>query len=81
MLLDMRLFEHADFEQAMLRAMEHFLSHGLCVAIIEMDYCVTESLFISVWQRGDACVRRSKKPHLQRQNRLPAFGRLFPDWI
>lgn len=40
----MRLFEHPDFEQAVLRAEEHFRSRGLRAAIIEKDYYVTEAL-------------------------------------
>jgi predicted nucleotidyltransferase component of viral defense system len=40
----MRLFEHADFEQAILRATEHFRERGLRPAIVEKDYYVTEAL-------------------------------------
>lgn len=40
----MRLFEHTDFEQAILRAAEHFGPRGLRPAIIEKDYYVTEAL-------------------------------------
>ena len=40
----MRLFEHADFEQAILRAAEHFRERKLRPAIIEKDYYVTEAL-------------------------------------
>ena len=40
----MRLFEHADFEQSILRAAEHFRARGLRPAIIEKDYYVTEAL-------------------------------------
>jgi len=40
----MRLFEHADFEQAILRAEQHYRSQGLRAAIIEKDYYVTEAL-------------------------------------
>ncbi|MBM4018448.1 MAG: nucleotidyl transferase AbiEii/AbiGii toxin family protein [Planctomycetes bacterium] len=40
----MRLFEHEDFEQAVLRAEEHFRRRGLRAAIIEKDYYVTEAL-------------------------------------
>ena len=41
-----KLFEHSDFEQAILRASEHFRSQGLRDAIIEKDYYVTEALRI-----------------------------------
>jgi predicted nucleotidyltransferase component of viral defense system len=40
----MRLCEHSDFEQAILRAAEHFKPRGLRAAIIEKDYYVTEAL-------------------------------------
>ena len=39
-----KLFEHPDFAQAILRAAEHFRSRGLRPAIIEKDYYVTEAL-------------------------------------
>jgi predicted nucleotidyltransferase component of viral defense system len=42
----MKLFEHPDFEQAILRAAEHFRAQGLRPAIIEKDYYVTEALRI-----------------------------------
>jgi hypothetical protein len=42
----MRLFEHPDFEQAVIRAAEHFRPRGLREAIIEKDYYVTEALRI-----------------------------------
>ncbi|MBL0156244.1 MAG: nucleotidyl transferase AbiEii/AbiGii toxin family protein [Bryobacterales bacterium] len=40
----MRLFEHPDFEQAILQAAEFFREQGLRPAIIEKDYYVTETL-------------------------------------
>ena len=40
----MKLFEHADFTQAILQATEHFRDQGLRPAIIEKDYYVTEAL-------------------------------------
>lgn len=42
----MKLFEHTDFEQAVIRAAEHFRPRGLREAIIEKDYFVTEALRI-----------------------------------
>ena len=42
----MKLFEHPDFEQAILRAAEHFRAQGLRPAVIEKDYYVTEALRI-----------------------------------
>jgi hypothetical protein len=41
-----RLFEHPDFDQAILQAAEHFQGQGLRPAIIEKDYYVTEALRI-----------------------------------
>ena len=43
---DVKLFEHPDFEQSILRAAEHFRARGLRHAIIEKDYYVTEALRI-----------------------------------
>lgn len=40
----MRLFEHPDFEQTIVRAAEHFRARGLRAAMIEKDYYVTEAL-------------------------------------
>ena len=40
----MKLFEHPDFEQAIIQAAEHFRQQGLRAAIIEKDYYVTEAL-------------------------------------
>jgi len=48
----MRLFEHADFEQAIIRAAEHFRPRGLRESIIEKDYFVTESLRIIEQEAG-----------------------------
>jgi hypothetical protein len=36
----MKLYEHPDFEQAILRAAEHFGGRGLRPAVIEKDYYV-----------------------------------------
>ncbi len=51
-----KLFEHPDFEQAVLRATEHFHSQGLRPAIIEKDYYVTESLRIIADAAGDKII-------------------------
>jgi predicted nucleotidyltransferase component of viral defense system len=40
----MRLVDHPDFGQSILRAAEHFRLRGLRPAIIEKDYYVTEAL-------------------------------------
>jgi hypothetical protein len=42
----MRLFEHRDFDQAVLQAAEHYRGRGLRPALIEKDYYVTETLRI-----------------------------------
>ena len=46
----MRLFEHSEFEQAMLRAAEHF---GVSEQFVEKDYYVTEILRIIAERLGD----------------------------
>ena len=56
----MRLFEHPDFEQAIIRAAEHFHPRGLRESIIEKDYFVTEALIyfaggISFGRFGQGC--------------------------
>jgi len=47
-----KLFEHPDFEQAIIRAAEHFRPRGLREAIIEKDYYVTEVLRIIEQEAG-----------------------------
>jgi predicted nucleotidyltransferase component of viral defense system len=47
-----KLFEHADFAQAVIRAAEHFRPRGLREAIIEKDYYVTEALRIIEREAG-----------------------------
>ena len=42
----MKLFEHPEFDQAILQAAEHFRGQGWRPAIIEKDYYVTEALRI-----------------------------------
>jgi hypothetical protein len=48
----MRLHAHPEFEQAVLRAAEHFRDRGLRAAIIEKDYYVTEALRIIAARSG-----------------------------
>ena len=48
----MRLFEHPDFDQAVIRAAQHFRGRGLREAIIEKDYYVTEALHITEQAAG-----------------------------
>lgn len=52
----MKLFEHPDFEQAIIRAAEHFDSPGMREAIIEKDYFVTETLRIISQTSGDKII-------------------------
>jgi hypothetical protein len=52
----MRLFEHPEFEQAILRAEEHFRSRGMRAAIIEKDYYVTEALRLIAARIGDKII-------------------------
>jgi len=52
----MRLFEHADFGQAILQAAEHFRGRGLRPAIIEKDYHVTEALRVVAAAGGDKVI-------------------------
>ncbi len=42
----MRLFEHPDFGQAILRTADHFQDQRLRPSVIEKDYYVTEALRI-----------------------------------
>lgn len=52
----MRLFEHPDFDQAILRAEEHFRGRGLRPAIIEKDYYVTEALRVIAQTTGERII-------------------------
>jgi predicted nucleotidyltransferase component of viral defense system len=52
----LRLFEHPDFEQAILRAAEHFRERKLRSAIIEKDYYVTEALRLIATTSGDKII-------------------------
>jgi hypothetical protein len=51
-----RLFEHPDFAQAILRAAEHYADQGFRPAIIEKDYYVTEVLRIIATTAGDKVI-------------------------
>jgi hypothetical protein len=51
-----KLFEHPDFDQAVIRAAEHFRPRGLREAIIEKDYYVTEALRIIAATTGDKVI-------------------------
>lgn len=52
----MRLFEHGEFEQAILRAEEYFRVRRMRAAIIEKDYYVTEALRLIAASAGDKII-------------------------
>ena len=52
----MKLFEHPEFEQAVLQATEHFRDRGLRPALIEKDYYVTEALRIVAANDGEKII-------------------------
>ena len=56
----MRLFEHPDFEQAIVRAAEHFRARGLRAAMIEKDYYVTEALRVLAVSEKTVILRDSR---------------------
>ena len=58
----MKLFEHPDFEQAIIRATEHFHNRGLRAAIIEKDYYVTEALRLIATRAPDRLAYVSSQP-------------------
>ena len=55
----MRLHEHPDFDQAILRAADHFRTRGLRAAFIEKDYYVTEALRVIANVAGDKVIFRA----------------------
>lgn len=58
----MRLYEHEDFEQAMLRAAEH---HGLSEQFVEKDYYITEILRIVVAELEEKVIFKGGHQSLQ----------------
>jgi len=52
----MKLVQHPDFDQAILRAAEHFKARGLRPALIEKDYYVTTALRAIAAQRPDQVI-------------------------
>ncbi|MCY4120464.1 MAG: nucleotidyl transferase AbiEii/AbiGii toxin family protein, partial [Acidobacteria bacterium] len=52
----MKLFEHPEFEQAVLLATEYFRDRGLRPAIIEKDYYVTEVLRVIATDHGEQTI-------------------------
>ncbi len=52
----MKLCEHPDFEQAVIRTAQHFQSRGLRPTIVEKDYFVTEALRVIAATAGDKII-------------------------
>jgi hypothetical protein len=52
----MKLCEHPEFVQAVLRASDHFRSRGLRPALVEKDYYVTETLRLIAGAVGDQVI-------------------------
>ena len=52
----MKLFQHPDFDQAVLRAAGHFQSRGLREAIVEKDYYVTDALRMIAAAAGEKVI-------------------------
>lgn len=52
----MKLFEHPDFEQAIIHAAQYFHSSGIREAFIEKDYYVTEALRIIQQKAGNKII-------------------------
>jgi hypothetical protein len=51
-----KLFEHPDFEQAIIRAADYFRARGLREALIEKDYYVTEALRVIEQESGSKVI-------------------------
>ena len=58
----MKLSEHPDFEQAILRATKHFQNRRLRAATIEKDYYVTEALRLIATTAPDKII--FNRPHM-----------------
>lgn len=70
----MKLFEHRDFEQAILQAAEHFRAQGLRPAIIEKDYYVTEALRVIASAAGDTVIFKGGTSLLKGWNLIQRFS-------
>lgn len=51
-----KLFEHPDFEQAVIRAADYFRQRALREALIEKDYYVTEALRVIEHESGSKVI-------------------------
>jgi predicted nucleotidyltransferase component of viral defense system len=69
-----KLFEHRDFEQAILQAAEHFRAQGLRPAIIEKDYYVTEALRVIASSAGDKVIFKGGTSLLKGWNLIQRFS-------
>lgn len=70
----MKLFEHRDFDQAILQAAEHFRAQGLRPAIIEKDYYVTEALRVIASAAGDTVIFKGGTSLLKGWNLIQRFS-------
>jgi len=68
-----KLFEHRDFQQAILQAADHFKGRGLRPAIIEKDYYVTEALRI-IAAAGDKVIFKGGTSLAKGWNLIPRPG-------
>ncbi len=70
----MRLFEHPEFQQGVIRAAEHFREQGLRSAIIEKDYYVTEALRILSATAHDRVIFKGGTSLLKGWNLIQRFS-------
>ena len=70
----MRLFEHPDFEQAILQAAEYFRERKLRPAIIEKDYYVTEALRLIATTSGDKIIFKGGRSLAKGWNLIQHFS-------
>jgi predicted nucleotidyltransferase component of viral defense system len=70
----LRLFEHPDFEQAVLQATEHFHEQNLRPAIIEKDYYVTETLRVIATTSGDEVIFKGGTSLVKGWNLIQRFS-------
>lgn len=70
----MKLFEHSDFEQVILGAVEHFRDRKLRPAIIEKDYYVTEALRIIANTYGEKVIFKGGTSLVKGWNLIQRFS-------
>ncbi len=78
----MKLFEHPDFDQAMLATREHLLAQGMAFSeqIIEKDYYVTEALRIITRVGGNKVIFRCTKMTADRLEAVPGTITICINW-